>query len=45
MAFLTRYSDDRSSPSVGSALRDLAVRAVAPAILLWVVIVGGGLFI
>ena len=45
MAFLTRYSDDPSTPSVGSALRDLAVRAVAPAILLWVAIVGGGLFI
>ena len=45
MAFLTRYADDQSSPSVGSALRDLAVRAVAPAIVLWVAIVLGGLFI
>ena len=45
MAFLTRYSDDPSAPSVGSALRDLAVRAAAPAVVLWVLIVGGGLFI
>jgi undecaprenyl-diphosphatase len=45
MPFLTRYADDQSKPSVGSALRDLAVRAVAPAIVLWVAIVGGGLFI
>ena len=45
MPFLTRYSDDQSKPSVGSALRDLAVRAVAPAVALWVLIVGGGLFI
>jgi undecaprenyl-diphosphatase len=45
MAFLTRYSDDQTTPSVGSALRDLAVRAVAPAILLWLAIVGAGLFI
>jgi undecaprenyl-diphosphatase len=45
VAFLTRYSSDRSAPSVASATRDLAVRAVAPAILLWVAIVLGGLFI
>ena len=45
MSFLTRYSDDPSAPSVGSALRDLAARAVAPAVVLWVLIVGGGLFI
>ena len=45
MPFLTRYSDDPSAPSVGSALRDLAARAVAPAVVLWVLIVGGGLFI
>jgi len=45
MAFLTRFADDRSTPSIGSALRDLAVRAVAPAILLWGAIVLGGLFI
>ena len=45
MAFLTRYSQDRSAPPVGSALRDLAVRAVAPGILLWGAIVLGGLLI
>lgn len=45
MPFLTRYSGDRSTPSAGSVLRDLAVRAVAPAIVLWLAIVGGGLFI
>ena len=45
MAFLTRYSQDRSAPPVGSAVRDLAVRAVAPGILLWGAIVLGGLLI
>ena len=30
--FLTRYEDDPSRPSVGSALRDLAVRAALPAV-------------
>ena len=42
MAFLTRYVDDQTRPTVGSALRDLAVRAVLPAIALWLVIVGIG---
>ena len=42
MAFLTRYVDDRTRPTVGSALRDVAVRAVLPAIALWLVIVGIG---
>jgi undecaprenyl-diphosphatase len=45
MAFLTRYSDDPSAPTVGGALRDLLLRAVAPAVALWAVIVGVGLFI
>ena len=27
MAFLTRYVDDDSRPTVGSALRDIVVRA------------------
>ena len=45
MPFLTRYSSDRSAPSVASAIRDLAVRAVTPGILLWGAIVLGGLFI
>jgi undecaprenyl-diphosphatase len=42
MAFLTRYVDDQTRPTVGSALRDIAVRAVLPAIVLWLVIVGIG---
>ena len=45
MAFLTRYTDDPSAPTVGAALRDLVVRAVAPAVVLWAAIVGVGLFI
>lgn len=45
MAFLTRYTDDRSTPTVGSALRDVFLRAVTPAVALWLVIVGIGLFI
>jgi undecaprenyl-diphosphatase len=43
--FLTRYSDDSSTPSIGTALRDAAVRAVAPAVLVWAAIVGLGLLI
>jgi membrane-associated phospholipid phosphatase len=42
MAFLTRWDDDQSRPTVGSALRDLLVRAVLPAIALFAVIVGFG---
>ena len=42
MAFLTRYTDDRSTPSVGEALRDLALRVLLPAVVLWLAIVGVG---
>lgn len=45
MAFLTRYTDDPSTPRVGSALRDLMLRAAAPAVVLWAAIVGLGLLI
>jgi undecaprenyl-diphosphatase len=45
MAFLTRYTDDRSTPPVGSALRDLLVRAAVPAVGVWLVVVGLGLLI
>ena len=45
MAFLTRYTDDSSAPTVASAVRDLFVRAVTPAVALWAAIVGVGLFI
>ncbi|HYN66496.1 MAG TPA: phosphatase PAP2 family protein [Ornithinibacter sp.] len=42
MAFLTRWDEDQSRPAVPSALRDLAVRAVLPAIALFGVIVAFG---
>jgi membrane-associated phospholipid phosphatase len=42
MAFLTRYVDDQTRPTVGQAVRDAVVRAVLPAIVLWLVIVGIG---
>lgn len=42
MAFLTRYLEDDSRPSFGSALRDFVLRAVAPAAVLWGLIVGFG---
>lgn len=45
MAFLTRYEDDTTRPSVGSALKDVAVRAVAPSLLLFAGIVGVGLLL
>ena len=45
MAFLTRYTDDPSAPTVGGALRDLFLRAVGPAVALWAAIVGVGLLI
>ncbi len=42
MAFLTRYTDDRSTPTVKEALRDLGKRVLLPAVVLWLVIVGIG---
>lgn len=45
MPFLTRYVDDESRPPVRSALRDLAVRVLPPAVLLWLAIVGVGTLI
>lgn len=42
MPFLTRYVKDGSRPGVASALRDLALRTLAPAVALWAVIVGVG---
>lgn len=42
MAFLTRWDEDQSRPALRSALRDVAVRAVLPAIPLFLVIVGFG---
>jgi membrane-associated phospholipid phosphatase len=42
MAFLTRYVEDQTRPTIGEFFRDLFVRAVLPAIALWLVIVGIG---
>jgi len=42
MAFLTRYTDDPSKPRAGEVLRDLALRVLLPAVVLWLVIVGVG---
>ena len=43
--FVHRYELDSSRPSVGSALRDFAVRALAPALVLIAAIVGVGFLI
>jgi membrane-associated phospholipid phosphatase len=43
--FVHRYELDSSRPSVGSALRDFAVRALAPALVLFAAIVGIGFLI
>ena len=43
--FVHRYELDSSRPSVGSALRDVAVRALAPALVLFAAIVGVGFLI
>ncbi|HET9632499.1 MAG TPA: phospholipid phosphatase, partial [Terrabacter sp.] len=40
-----RYEIDSSRPTVGSALRDVALRAVAPALVLFAAIVGIGFLI
>jgi membrane-associated phospholipid phosphatase len=45
MPFLTRYEDDPSRPSVGAALRDVAIRVVPPGVLLWMVVTGFGLLL
>jgi membrane-associated phospholipid phosphatase len=42
MAVLTRYTDDRSTPTIKEALRDLGLRVLLPAVVLWVVIVAIG---
>ena len=43
--FIHRYEIDSSRPTVGSALRDVALRVLAPAIVLFGLIVGLGLLI
>lgn len=45
MPFLTRYEDDDRPPALGSALRDIAVRAIAPGVLVWLALFGIGLLI
>ena len=42
MPFLTRWDDDHSRPKFTSALRDVVVRAVLPAVAVFAVIVGFG---
>ncbi len=42
MSFLTRWDDDTSRPSFGSALRDAVVRAVLPGVGVFAVIVAIG---
>ncbi len=42
MPFLTRWDDDHSRPKLTAALRDVAVRAVLPAVAVFAVIVGFG---
>ena len=43
--FVHRYELDASAPTFGSACRDLAKRALLPAVVWWLVIVGIGLLI
>jgi membrane-associated phospholipid phosphatase len=43
--FIHRYDLDRSRPSVGSALRDAALRVLVPTVVLFAAIVGIGLLI
>ncbi len=43
--FIHRYDLDRSRPSVGSALRDAALRVLVPTIVVFAVIVGLGYLI
>jgi len=45
MSFLTRWDDDHSRPTFTSALRDVLVRAVLPAIAIFLAIVGLGLLL
>lgn len=42
MAFLTRWQDDQSRPSAREAARDLAVRALGPTVVWWLVVLAIG---
>lgn len=43
--FLSRYDRDRSAPRFLSALRDAALRAALPAVVIWFAVVGFGLLL
>ena len=45
MSFVHRYDEDLSPPTRRQAWRDLAARALAPAVALWVLVVGTGALI
>lgn len=45
MTFVHRYDEDASPPARGQVARDLARRALAPAVALWLVVVGTGALI
>ena len=45
MTFLTRWDDDTSRPTIREALRDVGLRAVLPAVVLFAVMVAVGLVI
>ncbi len=45
MAFIDRYLDDQSAPTVPEALKDLATRALAPALVLFGALLGLGYLI
>jgi len=45
MPFLTRWDDDHSRPTFRSALRDVFVRAILPAVVLFGAVVGFGLLL
>lgn len=45
MPFLSRYEDDPSRPTVTEAMRDIAVRMVAPGVVLFGLVVGMGLLL
>ena len=45
MAFLDRFADDPSRPTVAQAARDLARRTLLPAVALWAAIVAVGLLV
>lgn len=45
MAFLTRWDEDQRKPTIGQALKDLAIRVLAPGVVVFLVILGIGLLI